>query len=352
VKPVNFNQLLLHPRAVTLSFFISPRQRLDHPQLETFLDDMFKQLQLQNQHELASILEAVRLRIKTIVASHPRQSHAFFLSQHLQGYMIIEQELDTYCIFGTTFHVRPLLEEFFINPELMVINISPSDIKVFRGNLSWLELVQQHEFAQEVIGPEMQSRVYAPQIKGLLPHKIQMVVKSIASKINDSINYEGIPVIISGPEHMRELLLKYFKSGLGAILEVQHDLGEKTCVELVESCRPYRMHVMDFHSQQLVNKIKRMIKSKLLVSDLGLILKKAIVGEVAQLVLPTKIRVYGTIDLIHGHYEIHQDGQETAQSVDILNELAEEVLRQGGKIKILGNHFFPAGASLLAVLKG
>jgi hypothetical protein len=75
-------------------------------------------------------------------------------------------------------------------------------------------------------------------------------------------------------------------------------------------------------------------------------------GKVVHLVLPTEQKLWGKIDLENGTVEIHKKPQKNNPSVDILNELAEEVMRQGGKIQFLGPHFFPENSQVLAVLKG
>lgn len=352
VKPVSFNQLLFHPKGVTLSFFIAPHGPQHSEMQLTFLQDMVKQLELQHQMDLAQRLSDQETQILKIIRSHPRQSHGFFFSLQLQGYMIIDNEVDTYCMIGNTFHVRPLFEELFINPEFMVVNVSLHDIKVFRGDFQGLEIYQHYEYDQVVILPEMRSRVYTPQNAGILPYKTLMAVKVIAGKIRDSVNYQALPVFITGLGTMKDVFIRHFEPSAVTISEIQEDFFEKTCMEVLEGCRPYRNQVMDFYSQQLIMKIKKMIKSKRLISDLPQIVAHVANGDIVQLVLPTKIRLPGKIDLIKGVFEIHEKESISEQSVDILNELAEEVMRQGGRIQILGNHFFPAGSHVLAVIRG
>jgi hypothetical protein len=69
------------------------------------------------------------------------------------------------------------------------------------------------------------------------------------------------------------------------------------------------------------------------------------------LVLPTETKLWGKIDPETGEFSIHKKMNKKT-SIDILNQLAEEVIKQGGKIQILGTHFFPENANVLAILKG
>ena len=69
MKPVNFNQLLFHPKMATLSFFIGAQNIPNEEPLniEEFITDMQGQLRLQDNEKLAKILEKSRTAIKKIV---------------------------------------------------------------------------------------------------------------------------------------------------------------------------------------------------------------------------------------------------------------------------------------------
>ncbi len=92
------------------------------------------------------------------------------------------------------------------------------------------------------------------------------------------------------------------------------------------------------------------MKSKRLISDLSTIIQAAYAGKIVHLVLPTEQKMWGKLDPLTGEYTIHK--RITKTSIDIFNELAEEVMKQGGKIQILGPHFFPQNTNVIAILKG
>jgi hypothetical protein len=51
-----------------------------------------------------------------------------------------------------------------------------------------------------------------------------------------------------------------------------------------------------------------------------------------------------------GEFLLHKKMLKT--SVDLLSELAEEIVKQGGGLKILQPHFFPEDVVALAILRG
>lgn len=353
VKPVNLNQLLFHSKADSLSFFVSPSQEtLNTESIEIFLDDISLQLKIQNHLAIAKILEKGRVNIKKILGSHPDKSHGFFLAEDLQGYVILDQKIDSYCMIGQNFHVRPLLEEIFVNPEFMLINISLYDIKIYRGDFQHLEIVQHYEFDELPKNfNDLSSRLYAPQYLGLIPHKTILALKTIAHKVMDLILYHSLPVIVTGLEEMKTIFLRYFEHSFGVISHLQEDFYEKTCVEITQRCKKFRYVVMDYYSAQLKERLKRMMNSQRLLTDLGDIIKATYAGRVIHLVIPTEMKLWGRLDPLTGKYVLHKRVNKKT-SIDILNELADEVIKQGGKIQILGPHFFPQNANVLAILKG
>jgi hypothetical protein len=135
------------------------------------------------------------------------------------------------------------------------------------------------------------------------------------------------------------------------ITHFHEDFYEKTCVQIQERCKTFRYAVMDYYSARLKENLKKLIKSKRVLTDLGLIIKASAAGEVVNLVLPTEKKLFGQINFETGEFELHKKVQKKIHSVDILNELAELVIRQGGRIQILGPHFFPADAHVMAVLR-
>jgi hypothetical protein len=170
--------------------------------------------------------------------------------------------------------------------------------------------------------------------------------------VKDLSHYDSIPVLVTGLDDMKEIFLRYFSDSSGVISHIQEDFYEKTCVEILEKCKRFRYSVIDFYSARFKERLKKMVKSRRLISELDQIISAIRAGKVIHLVLPTEKKVWGRINLDTGEYEIHKKIQKRNPSVDILNELAEEVMRQGGKIQILAPHFFPQDTYVLAILRG
>ncbi len=354
MKPVNLNQLLFHPKSPCLSFFLSPLSGDETGTAwEEFYRDMAEQLIHQEKHELVKILVKARNAIHKVIKNHPEKSHGFFLSEKVQGHITLAEPVETYCVFGSSFNVRPILEELLVNPEFIIVNVSLYDIRVDKADFRHVEILKHYEF-EDFSSRDFEgaSRVYAPKYMGMIPYKSVLAVRTIAKKVMEMTLYDSLPVVVTGIDEMKQLFTSHFDDETGVISHHHEDFYEKTCVEILERCKILRPSIMDFYSAQLKERLKRMLKSRKIVTDLGVIVKSVSEGKVVHLVLPVKRQLWGKIDLTLGTVELHKRVSKKNSSVDILNELAEEVMRQGGKIQFLGTHFFPDNSEILAILKG
>ncbi len=352
MKPINLNQLLFHEKSACVSFFYSPQaDSVDQTSLEVFLDDISGQLSLQENHKLVKLLEKNRAQIKKISRNHPEKSHGFFLAEDLVGYVILQNSFEPFWIISLNFHVRPLLEELLINPEFLLVNISLYEIKIYRGDFQNLEIIQQYEFDQLPEGMKIsRAKFFTPDYMGLIPYKSVLALKTIASQLKDMILYESLPVVVTGLDEMKIPFLRHFKDTTGIISHYEADFYEKTCMEILARSTEFRYTVMDYYSAQLKERLRRLMRSRRLLTELEEIIQAIRAGKVNHLVIPTEQKIWGKIDLSTGEFTVHKKLGKT--SVDILNELAEAVIRQGGKIQILGPHFFPRNTKVLAILRG
>lgn len=352
MKPVSLNLLLLQPKATSLSFFLpSLKKENAGSSWELFFQDIVEQLILQERIELVKHVVKAKSAIRKVLKTHPEKGHAFYFSEHLQGYSIMNGNVEPFSVIGGRFHVRPLLEEVLMNPEFIIVNVSLHDIRVYRADAHHVELVQQYEF-DEISAKENSSRIYAPAYLGMIPHKTLLAMKTIARKVGDMTLYDSLPVIVTGLEAMKKHFTKNFQDQLGVISHFDEDFFEKTCVEIFEKAQKMRPAIIDFYSARMKDRLKRMQKSKKIVTNLEQIVKSVAAGNVIHLVLPVERKLMGKIDLEHGTVEVHKKVQKKQASVDIINELAEEVIRQGGKIEFLGANYFPDDSEIVAILKG
>jgi hypothetical protein len=350
MKPVKLNQLLFHPKTPCLSFYQLPlKTHEDEEQLEVFFNDMMMQLASQGLQPIAELLQKSQPGIKKVITSQKNTPHGFFLSQDLQGFISLEDLFENYSIVGQSFHVRPLLEQVFLHPEFYILNVSLSDVNVYHSDFNHVEILKQYEL--EDMPKEEGLLLYSPRSMGLLPFKTRSAIKAIAKRVNNDLQNRPLPVVITGLEEIKKLFLSSFDYTSG-IINMDFDFFEKSCSEIREKCRLFRPAVLDYYSSQFKLRLNRMLKSKNLLRELEVIVPAIIKDEVTTLILPLEKKLWGKIDLTSGEFEVHKKIQKKDLSVDILNEIAEEVIKNGGRIQFMNPHFFPENTDVLAITKG
>lgn len=349
MKPVKLNQLLFHPKSDCLSFFYLSQ---DHGEnLNQFLDNIQLELVSQDKIDLKNDFEKYRTQIKKILKGHPEKSYGFFISKTIQGYILLNHKIESEWMIGNSFYIRPVLEELFVNPEFLLINVSLYDVKIYRGDFQQIEIIQQYDFEELPKNFNDHSlRVYAPQYLGLIPYKNILSLKTISQKVKDMILYESLPVIVTGLDEIKNIFLKFFDESTGIITHFQEDFYEKTCSDIMEKCKSFRYAITDYYSAQLKERMRRMLKAKNIVTEMDEVIKATAAGKVIHLVIPSGQKIWGSINFDTGEFIIHKKMSKT--SVDLLNELADEVIRRGGRIQILVPHFFPQNVYVMALVGG
>lgn len=338
MKPIHLNHLLAQAKTASVSLYFGPSSDF------AVFDDLLKELYEHQQEALAKSIYKQKLQIKKILESNPRQGFGFFFTDEMSGYSFINHKVEDYFTFAQTFHLRPLLEDIFVNPEFIVVNVSLYDIKVFRGDFHSIEVVKHFEF-DGIVGSDAH-RIFGPNHIGLIPFKNILAMKTIAKEIMEMTYYHSVPVIVTGLAEMKEHFLKYFNHKID-VINVDEDFYEKTCLQILEKCRGFRHELLDFYAHLLKRQFQRMIKSKRLLNNVGEIIQAIHEEKVVHLVLPSHTKLWGQVDFNSGKFSLDDES-----TVDILNELADVIIRQGGRIQILGPHFFPEENPLYAILKG
>lgn len=346
---VKINQLLFHPKSQCLSFFLSPVSKADFADHLKFMEDIQIQLGLQGKKHLAHRFEHMLQEVEEIVKSRPHHSHGFFLSEQLIGHVVLGGEVETYCTISSSFHIRPLLEEVFVNLEYVLINISETDVRIYQADLQQVEFIKSFDYAstENPSLPWEQSRVSSGDMSQLIPHRTMNHLKNVAFQVMENLQLGSVPVLVTGNETLKGIFLRYYSHAHG-VIDISEDLTDNSCMSIMTSMKKYRQTILDFYAETFKIRLMKLIKTGQLISDLGQVIKSIGQGEVLRLMIPSGRNLWGRVNFKTGKYSLAQDASE---GEDILNELAEEVIRRGGKIQFISQHFFPTGSTCMAILR-
>lgn len=339
LKPVKLNQLLFNATAPCLSFYVPDEASFAslHQRLEQRLDH-FPELKLIYQRELHAITE--------ILKRHPTEPCGFYLSSNQRGYLPLDHDTDANFYIGQNFFLGPVLEELFTNPEYALVLLSENEMGLYRGDGQQIELLERHEFSH-IRGPQTiygQTSIVSPsQRRGL---------KDFALRLHQSSMLTRMPIVIAGSPELVEYFSRSFKHPFGVVtLKESGHYTAMTCPQLLKELPRFRSEVVEHYTENLKLRFKTLVRTGRILSDLQLIVRAIPEGKVTRILMPERRRLWGKLDFSKGQVDI-MGLHEVDGSVDIMNELAEAVIRHGGKIQFLPQHFFPHGSYAMVILRG
>lgn len=338
MKPVKLNQLLFDVTPPCLSFYV--RGLVDFEALLPRIE-----ARLQGLPEMRILLEKNRDRIRELL-SVQSATHGFFLSPSLEGFLIPQMETDEHFMLGDSFHLRPLLEELFTNPEYALVILGDEDIRLHVGDMRQLELVEMmdygHSSGRARFYAEMSNVVAWRQMKGLRDGAMTFMQRHHLAQL---------PVVVAGPKNLLVPFLRFFPHHFGTIPWETGQLEGLSCPQLLNEVRQRKNDVVEIYAGHFRSRLKNLIRAGRLLGQMDQVISAVGQERVTHLLLPEQQRLWGRFDYHTGHYEVlalHQ--VEGAQ--DILGLLAQRVVRDGGKIQFLPAHFFPNGSSAMGILRG
>ena len=338
MKPVKLNQLLFEVTPPCLSFYVPDAASFEALHLRI-------QQRLEKHSHLQELYQKELPAIHEVLKRHPEDPHGFYLSQHRRGYLPLDHDTDAHFVVGESFHLRPVLEELFGNPEYALVLLSDTEMRLYRGDARQVELIERHEFSH-VPGPQL---VYGQGI--MVTPSQRRGLKDWMLRLHQTASLARLPVVVAGQNELVNHFARSFHHAYGVVkLDAPHFV-ELTCPQLIQEFPRFKGEVVELHAENFKLRLRTLVRTGRIVSDLTNVIRAIHEGKVMRVLLPEKRRLWGTVNMESGHYEImglHQvEGAE-----DILDDLAEATIRQGGKIQFLPEHFFPHGSHAMVVLRG
>lgn len=338
MKPVKLNQLLFSITPPCLSIYVPDAaafgslearllQRLvTNPQLR----EIFTQ-------ELHSIREVLRRR--------PDAPFGFYLSPQRRGYLLLDHDTDPSFVLGESFHLRPVLQEIFGNPEYALVVLGDTEMSLYRGDARQVELLERHEYTPGP-GPQL---VYG--LGAMITPSQRRGLKDLAMRIHQSAALANLPVVVAGASELVRQLTRGLSHSAGVVTLNAPHFAQLTCPQLLAEYPRFRDAVVEHHAENFKFRLKGLVKTGRIVSDMNELIRAIGEGKVLRLLLPEKRRLWGKVDFQTGRYEI-MGLHEVEGAEDILDDLAEATIRSGGKIQFLPEHFFPHGSHAMVILRG
>ncbi len=336
LKSVKFNQLLDNP-APCLSFYVRDADGL--AQLEESLAP-----QLQRHPELQALYAKSRPAMYEILRRQGAPSHGFFLSATLAGHIALGYHTADHVGVGEHFHLRPLLEDVFADPDYALVVLDETEMRLYAGNGRRVEFLEALSYGNGAV-PQ---RVYGTVVS-LAAQRHRTPLKQLAMRLLQSPTLAQLPVVVAGDPNLCATFLRFFEHPFGVVATEGADWARLTCPQLVVAGRTLRPRLVEIYSAHFRQRLKNLLRGGRLVSETARLLRAVGDGNVSRLLLPHDSQLWGRVDLASGTLEV--DSAVSPGARDVYGLLARQVVKDGGQIQFLPAHFFPHGAHAMVILR-
>lgn len=301
-------------------------------------------------------------------ASGSTQGVAIFVNKHWHGYFLVPHDLPEKVVVAESFHLKPLIEDLQRDHtyHLLVLGVEEavllfsqggksSEIHTFlmhhgshSNSIHWKHLDENEAIQIPHLKAQSRGRGTSDsQFKKKTATKL--FLRWIEAKINKEDGYKNLPLFV----FTSELLFPVYKEITShphprlCQLDIRkgiphHDSLIHRVENILNQDISHHRHISatDMDLQKTKNKV---------IDDLVKISRAALHGEVKTLFLRDKSEIWGQLDRNSGQITVHPK-QINAKDDDVLDDIACEVIRQGGEVIVLNPKDMPSTSPAAAIL--
>jgi len=237
------------------------------------------------------------------------------------------------CQIATSFHIKPLLKWLQSDQEFLLVGIDDQAARLYIGSQDSFKNLDSLIFPKSIETPEVVD-LMNPWLKEWLsliakdfkPDLFFAGDKSLVRSFTEQLNYSSA---VQSP-----IFESFDPSNVGeACLAVRKLLK-------VEAQKAIERSLQEFRFAEADNRTRK---------NLFQIAKAVIQGRVRKLIVSDDLSIFGKIDKVSGGLAIHPCDLDHEDD-DILDDLAQMVLSQGGEVVVASQDEIPKGRPILAIL--
>jgi hypothetical protein len=276
------------------------------------------------------LLKPMHTIFKNIGSNGVNYPVALFSTKGFSGYAKLPFSAKPLSVVASSFHVKPLLKWMQREHPFSLLCLREKDAILYQGSLSYFEEIERLEYRD------------LKTMDGLFNALDRAVYRSIQSS--------RVPLVLAG-----ELdLIEIYKSVSGYRGIVDDSIVDPNVIEDLEKLHSNAVEILEpFLEQKEANHI-----SSYLVAERGgrtssvlqEIVQLSLARKVKHLFVNEKMNVWGKINYETGSFTYSPRQTETED--DVLDDLAEIVVRNHGVVTVLPPEKMPNGKAACAILTG
>lgn len=230
-------------------------------------------------------------------------------------------DVEQTCQVATSFHVKPLLRWLQTDQDFLLLGLEQNSAQLYIGSQDSLKFVDSIPFPDAAINDWI-----AGLTRNINPKLFVAGQEELVATLKQSLNYKNL---------VEQPIAHHFDpEKLAEICESIRVILKQDSKRLIEKA------LYEFHFAEEGNRTQKNIFQ---------IAKAVVKGRVRKLIVSDEINIFGKIDLKSGGLAIHPFDLDHEDD-DILDDLAQMVLSQGGEVIVASRNEIPKGRPILAIL--
>lgn len=253
-------------------------------------------------------------------------------------------DVEPSCIVATSFHVKPLLRWIQTDQGFLLLGLNPTGAFLFSGDQNSLSKIDSFSFEPlPLYGDEREADVLSSE------RRIFSLLKPIHFWLTELTSHTRPRLFVAGDPTLTKAFCEDSTYTNLELIPINDSFDESQLNTLAERVRKLRRRevalklekaILEFHLAEEMNLAKKNIFQ---------IAKAAVQGRVRKLIVADGIRIFGKIDPKSGGLAIHPYDLDHEDD-DLLDDLAQTVIAQGGEVIVASRDEIPKGRPILAIL--
>lgn len=242
-------------------------------------------------------------------------------------------ELEQTCQVATSFHVKPLLKWLQTDREFLLLGLEKESAHLYLGSQDSFKLIDSLRFPKA-----RQMKVIKEETFSWLNEWLSQNTKSTKPKL-----------FVAGENSLVENISRNLKYKNAVKTAVAPTFGKQNVTEICLLIRTILKADSKDAIEKSLNEFRFAEAGNRVRKNIFQISKAVVQGRVRKLIVTDEINIFGKIDKKTGGISIHPFDLDHEDD-DILDDLAQMVLSQGGEVIVASRDEIPKGRPILAIL--
>lgn len=304
-----------------------------------------------NQDAMASFVAPIHNAIQdTKLLKNLKGNVGLFRNENSFRILGLPVPVEKTCVIASSFHVKPLLRWIQVDREFLFLGISEGSASLYYGNQYSFNLLDKTIFPtirQNSTHPDTYDDLKKRRLNGL---KYKETIEWLNEWLFGLTKDLKPPLFVAGQKKLTNIFLNGCCYQNTRNQPIWPYFNQERISEICSEIRAFLMKDAKKDLEQGLMEFYQAENLNLANKNIFQIAKAAKKGKVRKLIIADGIQIFGKIDKKSGELSIHP-AHLNHEDDDILDDLAQEVLIQGGEVIVALPEEIPKGRPILAILE-